>query len=113
MRQLNIGACTTRFKIEQLEAVLQQKKKKLAKLEHIRKVLTEREQVGVMNVSFFHLLTCSLHRAEQSLLLSLCCCMATRSTAEQARQCTAQPSILQKLQATEHAAETPHVRFAG
>lgn len=52
MRQLNIGACTTRFKIEQLEAVLQQKKKKLAKLEHIRKVLTEREQVGVMNVSF-------------------------------------------------------------
>ncbi|WIA42192.1 hypothetical protein OEZ86_009454 [Tetradesmus obliquus] len=45
MRQLNIGACTTRFRIEQLEAVLQQKKKKLAKLEHIRKVLTEREQV--------------------------------------------------------------------
>jgi hypothetical protein len=45
MRKVRIGAGTNRYKIEQLETLLQQKRKQLAKLERIHRVLAEREQV--------------------------------------------------------------------
>jgi hypothetical protein len=48
MRKVRIGAGTNRYIIEQLEALLQQKRKQLAKLERIRRVLTEREQVKAL-----------------------------------------------------------------
>jgi hypothetical protein len=48
MRKIRVGAGTDRYKIEQLQLLLQQKRKQLAKLERIRRVLTEREQVKTL-----------------------------------------------------------------
>jgi hypothetical protein len=44
-RRLRTGAGANRDKIGQLEALLQQKRKQLSKLERVRRVLEEREQV--------------------------------------------------------------------
>jgi hypothetical protein len=45
--KIRIGAGTPRYKIEQLEQVLQQKNWQLAKLKKTHQVLSEREQVGM------------------------------------------------------------------
>lgn len=44
---IRLGACSARYKIEQLETMLQQKTAQLQKLERINRVLSKREQVGV------------------------------------------------------------------